>query len=386
MKVLLLGEFSGLHTELAKGLRVCGVDVFTISDGDGFKNYPADIVEKKKNTRSNLVVKVFRFIVSRFAFKIGLGGLFMFLRHWSKLRYHMTGYDIVEINNPTFLRCYGNLILLYISRYVRMHNKHVFLSAMGNDYYVDKFLSTFYKTRLAFLTEKKIHGKEWKRIPHNPWFYKKLNDYLVDVSDAIIPIGYFYQKSYQWSGKVASVIPTPIDPCRIGTPFNIKEGDIVNIFHGWQKGRLIKGNEVFDRVINRVVDKYGSEKVNYQVVSNVPFNEYIKLFRNAHIFIDQLYADDKGMNGLFGMAAGKVVFSGFMPESLELFSDYHGERIGIPASTDEEELFNQFCDLIEHPLQMNEISHNAVEFVKKNHDFRIVAKMYLEEWARHYRN
>ena len=384
MKVLLLGEFSGLYTELAKGLKAIGVSVFTISDGDGFKSYAADIVERKEPLKSNnILYKACDFIVSRFGFKIGVGGLFLFMRHWVRLKKYMVGYDVVQINNPTFLRCYGNLILLYISKFVRRHNKQVFFSVMGNDYYVNKYLEKNPKTSQIYLFEKQVHSKDWKRVPHNPYFYKTLNDYLVKISEAIIPIGYYYQQSYIWSAKITSVIPTPINPFRIGSPLCVKENDVINIFHGWQKGRLVKGNEIFDKVVKRVVNKYGADKINYQVVRNVPFEEYIRLFSSAHIFIDQLYADDKGMNGLYGMAAGKVVFSGFIPESLALFPNYHGEKIGISASTDEDVLFDQFCDLIDHPLQMNEISYNAIEFVKKNHDFRMVAKLYLNEWTKY---
>ena len=43
MKILLLGEFSGLHWNLAEGLRALGHDVCVASDGCGWRNYPRDI-------------------------------------------------------------------------------------------------------------------------------------------------------------------------------------------------------------------------------------------------------------------------------------------------------------------------------------------------------
>lgn len=43
MRILLLGEFSGLHWSLAEGLRALGHDVCVASDGCGWRNYPRDI-------------------------------------------------------------------------------------------------------------------------------------------------------------------------------------------------------------------------------------------------------------------------------------------------------------------------------------------------------
>ena len=42
MKILLLGEYSGLFNSLKEGLVELGHNVTLISDGDGFKNYPSD--------------------------------------------------------------------------------------------------------------------------------------------------------------------------------------------------------------------------------------------------------------------------------------------------------------------------------------------------------
>lgn len=43
MRILLLGEYSGLHWSLAAGLRALGHEVCVASDGCGWKNYPRDI-------------------------------------------------------------------------------------------------------------------------------------------------------------------------------------------------------------------------------------------------------------------------------------------------------------------------------------------------------
>lgn len=132
---------------------------------------------------------------------------------------------------------------------------------------------------------------------------------------------------------------------------------------GKRKGKR-KGNDIFDRVIRKVVTKYGSI-VDYRIVSGVTYEEYIKTYESAHIFIDQLYAEDKGYNALLGMAAGKVVFSGYNNQVLNTYPNYDGKIVGMDVTTDESTLFDRFCLLIDNPSLMEEISRNAIDFVIK---------------------
>ena len=43
MRILLIGEYSGLHNSLKEGLEKNGHEVTLIGSGDGFKKYPMDI-------------------------------------------------------------------------------------------------------------------------------------------------------------------------------------------------------------------------------------------------------------------------------------------------------------------------------------------------------
>ena len=46
MKILLIGEYSGLHNSLKDGLQLNGHSVTLLGTGDGFKNFPVDILMK----------------------------------------------------------------------------------------------------------------------------------------------------------------------------------------------------------------------------------------------------------------------------------------------------------------------------------------------------
>ena len=113
MKILLLGEYSNVHNTLAEGLRQLGHQVTVASNGDFWKNYPRDIDLQRT---ASLWGKI------SFAFRL--------LRALPKLR----GYDVVQLINPLFVEMKAErLFALY--RYLRKHNKRVYLCAFGMDYY-----------------------------------------------------------------------------------------------------------------------------------------------------------------------------------------------------------------------------------------------------------
>ncbi len=55
MRILLVGEFSRLHNSLKEGLVALGHEVVIIANGDGFKNYPADLSTKSKWCETKLM-------------------------------------------------------------------------------------------------------------------------------------------------------------------------------------------------------------------------------------------------------------------------------------------------------------------------------------------
>ena len=77
MRILLIGEFSRLHNSLKEGLVSLGHEVIIVANGDGFKNYPADISTKAKwcesklgNIARQIVFKLFQFDLARIEFGI----------------------------------------------------------------------------------------------------------------------------------------------------------------------------------------------------------------------------------------------------------------------------------------------------------------------------
>lgn len=379
MKVLFVGEYSNVYTELSSELKSRGIETFTISDGDAFKNYPADF--KLKNFRKSNP-SFCRKLLYTFLFRVGFEGVGTFIRNWNTLKKLSIGFDVVQLINPVALSGFGSFLNLRYLSFLQKHNKKIYLSVLGDDYYTvnwfikNDFKSDYYKTDHL----KQFCKPDWAFKYKYCLGYHLLNRYAISISKKIIPGLRCYREPYIWTKKVTCVVPFPVNKSRLGLPISIKPSEMINIFHGWQKGREHrKGNIVFDRVVKRLEEDY-PDRIIYKVVQSVPYEEYVKLYSNCHIFLDQLYFEDKGYNGLLGMAAGKVVFSGFFDKALKEYPCYNGEIIGVDASRDEEDLYNKFKQLVEIPDKINEISNNAIEFVKNNHLSGVVADMYLSIW------
>ncbi len=370
MKVLFLGEFSGVFTNLIPALHKRGIKTFIISTGDGFKGFRSDFnINYKKEYRILWLILLF----------IGLNGIVNFIRIWKDLKKCISGYDIVQLNNDIPLAGYGWLINIFFFYHVKKLNKKIVLSAWGDHFYIKMYekrikKNPFYAS-MNFIENIKFYGYLFccRFI---------LSKYVLKHISAITPGSYIYKQAYLWNDKTQDIFPFAILPdCIVDSSIKIKEGEPIKIFHGWQKGREeIKGNRVLDEAIRMVVDKYG-DRVQYTIVQNVPYEEYIRMFRDCHIFIDQLYSIDKGINGVLGMAAGKVVFSGLEKEALESYPYYKNNKIGVACyNMTADELFVKICDLIDDPYQIEEISANAIDFVKHNHLNNIVAKKFILLW------
>lgn len=151
MKILLLGEFSGLHWNLAEGLRALGHDVCVASDGCGWRNYPRDIALDRPTD----------------SLRDGICCLLRILRHLPGFR----GYDVVQIISPYFLRLRSERTLP-VYRYLQRHNGKVFLGAFGTDYYYIRACmetSTFHYS--DFKIGDRYRDTAFNQITLQDWYY-----------------------------------------------------------------------------------------------------------------------------------------------------------------------------------------------------------------------
>lgn len=381
MKVILIGEYSGVHTNLAKSLKKKNIDVTTLSDGDSYKNFNTDISVKykkyiSKNKFINLMLKIYYLIILYF----GINGLIQIIKYIKVLK-KIKGYDVVQIINPICLSGYGSIVNYFFFKFLMRNNNKIFLCCLGDDYvWVDgslknkKFKSMFYFFRYSKF-EQFAHSFKYT----HGFFYKKLNKLVLDNSEKYIPGLYDYYYYYKKYEKCTPIVPVAIEMNAEINPL-VFDGYPIKIFHGWQPNKEYrKGNYYFDQAIKKIIEKYPN-KIEYKVVGGVPYAEYIETFKESQIFLDQCMSMDQGVNGLIAMADGKVVFSGLCSD---LVSYYNLDVNNLPlinVEPDVDYIYSKIEEIILNPDLLTKYSKEAMDFISEKHSMDYVADSYIKIW------
>lgn len=364
MRILLLGEYSNVHWTLAEGLRHHGHEVVVVSDGDGWKNYPRNISLHRTSNR----------LLPTLAFLARL------MRALPKLR----GYDVVQIINPVFVHLKAEK-LLPIYRYLRRHNKKVFMGAFGVDYF-------WVKCGLDGHTFRYSDFNIGKQLRHNAdndreiadWLNGakgKLNLQIAADCDGIVSGLYEYDACYRRSfPEKTKFIPFPIDVQSITPKVRSCDDGRVNFFIGIQKKRNeYKGTDIMLRSLQRLQAEY-PDRVQIEKAESVPFAVYRQMMDDSHVILDQLYSYTPAMNALQAMAQGLVVVGGGEPENYEILHETELRPI-INVLPDEEDVYRRLKELALHPEKLARLSADSRRYVERHHDHIKVAQEYLDFWA-----
>ena len=242
MKILLLGEFSNVHTTLAKGLRQLGHEVTLASDGDGWKDYPRDVDLRRPSLGA-------------------LSSAAYFCRLIKKFR-QFRGYDIVQLINPIFLPLRAERMGVFY-KYLRRHNRRIVLGAFGMDhYYVKACLDckTFrysdfnFGNTIRHSEENDIFVRDWLNGSKG-----RLHEQMAADCDAIVSGLYEYHAALAACGVTDKVcfIPFPIELPERATARKHVAGDPVRFFIGIQQSRSeYKGTDIMYRALKRVGERY----------------------------------------------------------------------------------------------------------------------------------
>ncbi|SRX74795.1 glycosyltransferase [Aequorivita antarctica] len=378
MKILLVGEYSRLHNSLKEGLHVLGHEVVLVSTGDDFKNFPSDILLKRKyDSGISKKIKVGLFKI----FGIDITSLSL-KNQFFKQKEKFKDFDVVQLINESPLGILPKYEKEIIS-FLKENNKRLFLLSCGTDYTSVKyaFEKKFRYSIFNPLFEKKVSEKDFfPALKYLKPEYKDLHDFVFKKLNGIIASDLDYDIPLLGNEKYFGLIPNPVNIEELKfKPFS-SEGKII-VFHGINRANYFKkGNDYFEAVLKKLQQKY-AEKVEVITVENIPYSEYIKKYNSAHILLDQVFAYDQGYNALEAMAKGKVVFTGAETEFLDRYNLKEGE-VCINALPDLDSLFEKLEDLILNPEKLNAISTNAREFIEREHDYISIAKKYLEVWEK----
>ncbi|HBK83543.1 MAG TPA: glycosyl transferase family 1, partial [Flavobacterium sp.] len=356
MRILLVGEYSKLHNSLKEGLVELGHDVILTNNGDGFKNYPADYSHraiwcesKLGNISRQIIYKILQFDIS----KIERGIRFYF--HLDKLK----DFDVVQLINEAPIQTIQKFEFYLLKKLIKQ-NKKVFLLCSGVDYMTlnhmlqkkerYSIMNPYFETT-ALVEKEYRYMFEYATITH-----KKIHNYLYQHICGVIASDLDYVNPLKNNSKFISMIPNPVC-CK--EPYNFKKTNgTINIFLGINSGNINqKGIHFFEEALLIIKERY-NEKINIQVIKNVPYSQYINIYNDCHILLDQVYGYDQGYNALEAMAKGKVVFTGADKEFLEHYKIKEDE-VAINALPDVTYLVQKLSFLIENPQQIEIIGQNA---------------------------
>ncbi|OIQ17370.1 glycosyltransferase [Lacinutrix sp. MedPE-SW] len=376
MKILLIGEYSNLHNSLKAGLEKLGHTVVIAGLNDGFKNFPVDILLKKRYQKG--FFKKLKVLIYKLS-KIDLYSLDI-KRQIKHALPELSGFDVVQFINESAFMCTPN-IEAYIFNLIQKNNSKTYLLSCGTDY---TSVNYAYNKNLKYSILTPYFDKKGKKSNYQSVLkylkpeYKKLHDTVFKGIEGVIASDFDYHLPLQNHPKYLGMIANPINVDVLEFKALTNLNPIV-IFHGINKNNYYKkGNDLFEIALKEIKNTHG-DKVKIITTHNLPYNEYIKAYNDAHIILDQVYSYDQGYNALESMAKGKVVFTGLENECL-LHYNLEKNSIAINATPNINELIKHLNALIENPDNITKIGRAAQRFVNKEHNYINSAKRYLELW------
>ena len=360
MKILLLGEYSNVHATLAKGFRDLGHEVLVVSNGDFWKNYPRDIDLSRDLSWTGSI---------RFLFKV--------LRTLPRLR----GFDVVQLINPMFMEMRAER-LFPIYRYLKKHNKKVFLGAFGMDYYWVHECDTRKPLRYSDFNfgDELRHNKDAEK-ERRDWVgtaKERLNKMIANDCDGIITGLYEYWACYHpVFPEKTTFIPYPIVPQQSSNHKEERERKPVRVFIGINRERSeYKGTYIMLKAAEDVSKEYPG-LMEIVKVENVPFEQYEQLMNSSDAILDQLYAYTPSMNALLAMSKGIINIGGGEPENYSILNETELRPI-INVLPTYQSVHDELVALITKPERIPELKRQSQEYIIRHHDYLKVAKQYLD--------
>ena len=356
MKILLLGEFSGFHLNLAKGLRHFGHEVFFAADGDGTRNFKTDLSINTNTLNLKTLVKD--------------------LMHPINEIEKFKGYDVVQIISPTIFNkkvpFYNNILL----RYLKKHNKKMFLIIAGSSY---RYYEASFGLQYSPCTGCTQYDKKSGCSQIKP-YVKLITKDVESFVDGIIPLAYEYHNAYKEHPKTRDIISYPIDIDKLKYEENKLSNGVITFFHGLNEGRSgFKGTHMIKEAMENVKAKFPSD-IDILFAGNLAFEEYTKVITKTNVVIDQSNSFCLAMNALNSMAMGKVVMGGAEPIAYK----YLGENVKNPAFNilpDVKQIEKTMIDILDKKEEIPSMGLASRKFVEQYFNYKNIAEAYLNTWS-----
>lgn len=377
MKILLVGEYNSSHHTLKEGLVALGHQVTVVGLGDGFKKRKVDVNFVQPYTSG------FKLFLKRFIYKLFKKDLNSqsIKRQFFSNQAVFQGNDIVQLVNENSFQTVPETEKELLG-FIFKNNKNVFLLSCGTDHLSVKYAieeKFSYSIATPYLEKRGTEAQFQHMTQYLTPAFVDLHHYVFKNIQGVIASDFDYDIPLKGHPKYLGMVPNPVNLSNFKYQLPNIEGKVV-IFHGINTNNYYKkGNDIFEKALALVAETH-SEKIEIVTVRSVPYAEYIKLFDNCHILLDQVFAYDQGFNALEAMAKGKVVFTGAEQEFLDYYQ-LAEDQVAINALPDAQQIAAKLTWLIDNPQSIIEISRNARAFLEKEHDHILAAKRYFEKWT-----
>lgn len=336
MKILLIGEFSGVHNNLKKGLTELGHEVKLAADGDGFKNFDYDFPIMPFNG-------------------LYIGRILNLLYITLQLR-KFIGYDVIQFISPFSIPTY--IYKIGLLEFIFRRNKKIIYYACGTDPNYEKIskLIDYHPNE----GEKIITPR---RLEYHKWF--------IDRVDVIVPATYSYYLGYKEKINLGRSVMLPGSGNYI-TQVK-KPGNKLKILFGITR-RDFKGAEYIEEALEMIKQKY-EYRVEIKIVEKMPFEDYKKLLDDTDLLIDQCKSYFYGMNAIFAMERGVIVLSGAEKNAAK-----HFELNEIPIFNilpDSKQIFYELEKLVKlEKHEILELKKEVIAYVYEKHNCKSISNKF----------
>lgn len=364
MKILLLGDYSGLHDTLGRALVARGHDVTIASDGCGF-------------LRLRGTYSLRRILPGR------AGGALLYARmRWSA---PLRGYDVVQIISPVFARLRPHRLRVIFDCLMR-DNGPVFLTAAGTDKaMMDYYLSPGCRLEYTEFTcpdGSPNHRTEDYLAENRLWQQGELGEYCEYVYDhiagaATVLYEYHLGMSARLGGRrtVYTGLPVELPPV---TDTGVHTGPL-RIMLGRDRHRMAwKGTDRLEAAVTDAIRR-APGRATLDIVENLPYTDYLRRLDATDLLIDQLYSYTPALNALLAMARGKAVVSGGEDDFYRFIGEDTLRPIFNPVP-DDTALGALFDDILAYPESVRAAAAQAREFVVRHNAADTVAQRYEQMW------
>ena len=345
MKILLLHEMSGVHTELRDGLMQIGINAQIATFRSLVRAYPTDINIGRagKGTLANLE------------------RLFLQLKNIK----NYNQFDVIQTISPNpFYRPISALV----EKLVLNQGKRYIYVAAGSDAIYRK------------------HVRNLEYFPPHDWFergnsYKKCCEFINNFSE-VIPVCWEYKYCMHKAGfSTTDIVPFPVNISNHQVKRN--SGKKIKFFHPINRDPNlpfdIKGTKIIKSVFDELKNKY-SKYAEFVMQGNLSHKDYSALTDDVDVIVDQTYSYTYGMSAVYGMAKGKVVLSGLEPIARE--TGHYRDCPVINIKPDKLDISQKIEMLIQNRSEMKRIAEESRAFAEKHHNHMSVAAIFAEIYSR----